>query len=132
MNEDFFHLGIKALIKNADGKILLLKVNTAKLKDFHGEPYWDIPGGRVQNGGFKKKVLVDYTAYLKSNPQATETQRLNKILELRLQDVLSQWQSDVSSRKLALINSVGMVHGAKRNLPQEYCYQQNDKIITKP
>lgn len=86
----------------------------------------------VQNGGFKKKVLVDYTAYLKGNPQASETQKLNKILELRLQDVLSQWQSDVSARKLALINSVGMVHGAKRNLPQEYCYQQNDKIITKP
>lgn len=86
----------------------------------------------VQNGGFKKKVLADYTAYLKSNPKATETQKLNKILELRLQDVLSQWQSDVSSRKMALINSVGVVHGAKRNLPQEYCYHPNDKIVTKP
>jgi 8-oxo-dGTP pyrophosphatase MutT (NUDIX family) len=57
MNEDFFHLGIKALIKNADGKILLLKVNTAKLKDFHGEPYWDIPGGRVQKGDSQVDTL---------------------------------------------------------------------------
>lgn len=86
----------------------------------------------VQNGGFKKKVLTDYTAYLKSNPQATETQKLNKILELRLKDVLSQWQSDVSSRKKALINSVGLVHGAKRDLALEYCYQPNEKILTKP
>lgn len=86
----------------------------------------------VQNGGFKKKVLTDYTTYLKSSPQATETQKLNKILELRLKDVLSQWQSDVSSRKKALINSVGLVHGAKRDLPLEYCYQPNEKILTKP
>lgn len=48
MNEDSFHLGIKAIICNSDGKILLLKTNPAMLKGYTGEPYWDIPGGRIQ------------------------------------------------------------------------------------
>ncbi len=46
--EDNFHLGIKALIRNSVGQILLLKVNKEKLKGFTGEAYWDIPGGRIQ------------------------------------------------------------------------------------
>ena len=47
MDEDLFQLGIKALITNSEGKILLLKVNSEKLKNYKGEPYWDIPGGRI-------------------------------------------------------------------------------------
>lgn len=49
MEEDNFHLGAKALVRNAAGDILLLQVNPAKLK---GEQkiYWDLPGGRVQKG----------------------------------------------------------------------------------
>ena len=48
-DEDIFHLGIKALIRNKQGDVLLLQVNPAKL---HGERknYWDLPGGRVQKG----------------------------------------------------------------------------------
>jgi 8-oxo-dGTP diphosphatase len=46
-SEDIFHLGIKALIRNDQGKILLLQVNPAKLKADRGK-YWDLPGGRVQ------------------------------------------------------------------------------------
>lgn len=45
--EDVFHLGIKALICNTEGKILLLQVNPAKLHGEHKD-YWDLPGGRVQ------------------------------------------------------------------------------------
>jgi 8-oxo-dGTP diphosphatase len=46
-SEDVFHLGIKALIRNQRGQVLLMQVNPAKL---HGErkDYWDLPGGRVQ------------------------------------------------------------------------------------
>lgn len=47
MKEDAFHLGIKAIIRNPEGKILLLKTNPVKLRGYSGEPYWDIPGGRV-------------------------------------------------------------------------------------
>lgn len=57
MNEDCFHLGIKALIRNREGKILLLKTNPAELKGYNGEPYWDIPGGRIQRGDSIEECL---------------------------------------------------------------------------
>lgn len=49
MNEDLFQLGVKALIRNREGKILLLKVNLEKLSNAT-TPYWDIPGGRIHRG----------------------------------------------------------------------------------
>ena len=39
--EQSYHLGIKAIIQNNNGQILLLK---------HVKGYWDFPGGRVQQG----------------------------------------------------------------------------------
>ena len=57
MNEDCFHLGIKAIICNDKGKILLLKVNSKMLKNFTGEPYWDIPGGRIQKESTVEETL---------------------------------------------------------------------------
>ncbi len=56
--EDNFHLGIKALIRNSTGQILLLKVNKEKLKGFQGEAYWDIPGGRIQKGQTIEETLI--------------------------------------------------------------------------
>lgn len=49
MNEDIFHLGVKALIRNKEGKFLLLKENTAGWKNVM-EPFWDMPGGRIHRG----------------------------------------------------------------------------------
>src|SRR5690606_4909053 len=49
LSEDSFHLGIKALIRNDEGSVLLLRVNPAKLNGEHRD-YWDLPGGRVQKG----------------------------------------------------------------------------------
>lgn len=49
MNEDVFHLGVKALIRNKEGKFLLLKENTAGWKNVM-EPFWDMPGGRIHRG----------------------------------------------------------------------------------
>lgn len=60
MNEDCFHLGIKALIRNEEGKILLLKINPEKLRrcnGYNGETYWDIPGGRIHRGDTIEKTL---------------------------------------------------------------------------
>ena len=57
MNEDLFQLGIKALIVNSEGHILLLKVNKEKLKNFSGDPYWDIPGGRIHRGSTIEETL---------------------------------------------------------------------------
>lgn len=55
--EDTFHLGIKAVITNDSGKILLLKVNPDQLKGNVDEPYWDLPGGRVQKGHSAEETL---------------------------------------------------------------------------
>lgn len=60
-SEDVFHLGVKALIRNQEGEVLLLQVNPVKL---NGKDYWDLPGGRVQKGGsiedtLKREVLEE-------------------------------------------------------------------------
>ena len=44
--EDHFYLGVKALICNDEGQLLLLKRNPNRLKSIKG--VWDLPGGRVQ------------------------------------------------------------------------------------
>ena len=48
-SEKLFHVGVKALITDADDNILLLNVNTTKFKK-DKTPHWDIPGGRIQQG----------------------------------------------------------------------------------
>lgn len=55
--EDSFHLGIKALIRNSDGKALLLKVNKEQLKGYSGEAYWDIAGGRIHKNSTVEETL---------------------------------------------------------------------------
>lgn len=58
-NEDTFHLGIKALIRNQQGQVLVLKAN---IKDFKRGTavveHWDLPGGRVQKGENINQTLV--------------------------------------------------------------------------
>jgi 8-oxo-dGTP pyrophosphatase MutT (NUDIX family) len=62
VTEDVFHLGIKGLIRNQAGKIMLLQVNPEHLKD-HGhladadKQYWDLPGGRVEKGSTVTETL---------------------------------------------------------------------------
>lgn len=57
MNEDVFHLGIKALIRNQEGNILLLRVNLEQLKTKDLGAYWDIPGGRIQKDSSVEETL---------------------------------------------------------------------------
>lgn len=57
MNEDIFHLGVKAIIRDINGKILLLKVNLRELKGQTGIAYWDLPGGRIQQGSSVENTL---------------------------------------------------------------------------
>jgi 8-oxo-dGTP pyrophosphatase MutT (NUDIX family) len=48
MDEKKFHVGVKAMITNEQGKVLLMKEDVSK----HSLPtyeYWDFPGGRMQN-----------------------------------------------------------------------------------
>jgi hypothetical protein len=76
----------------------------------------------VQNGGLYPADLEDYDAYVKANPKSTSTQRLQKLLALRLRHVRPKYVADVKSRKNAIINGTGTVHGSRRNLPVEYNY----------
>lgn len=57
MNEDVFHLGLKALVRNTEGEILLLKADTTGFKD-NMAPFWDLPGGRIQHGETVETGLV--------------------------------------------------------------------------
>lgn len=57
MKEDSFHLGVKAIIRNSKGEVLLLKTNPQTLKGYSGEPYWDIPGGRIHKGSSVEETL---------------------------------------------------------------------------
>jgi 8-oxo-dGTP diphosphatase len=48
-DEQLFHVGVKGLITNKDGRILLMDEDVST----HLTPttkYWDLPGGRVQEG----------------------------------------------------------------------------------
>ena len=46
--EDSFHLGVKALIYNSEGKLLLLEFTRG---------IWDLPGGRMQKGESLEETL---------------------------------------------------------------------------
>lgn len=48
MDEQLFQIGVKALIKNSEGKILLLKNRADPSPAKKWEEYWDIAGGRIK------------------------------------------------------------------------------------
>jgi 8-oxo-dGTP pyrophosphatase MutT (NUDIX family) len=50
---DCFHLGVKALIVDPTGKVLLLERDHPVKKK-----YWDIPGGRLQKGESLMETLL--------------------------------------------------------------------------
>ncbi len=95
--EDLFHLGIKALIMNKEGKILLLRVNPEEL---HGgkRDYWDIPGGRLQ----KDENIVD-TLY-REVLEETGISRLLNISHLVI--VVSNIRIPVENDTVGLILSI--------------------------
>lgn len=56
MTEKLFHVGIKALVTDHGGKILLLKVDTSHFRT-NATEHWDIPGGRMQTGQSVEETL---------------------------------------------------------------------------
>jgi 8-oxo-dGTP pyrophosphatase MutT (NUDIX family) len=46
MSEQIFQVGVKALIQNSDGKILMVHIPAWSGNEAH----WDLPGGRIDNG----------------------------------------------------------------------------------
>lgn len=70
--EKLFQIGIKALITNKEGKILVLDSGDWHLKD--QQRHWDIPGGRIQEGGsamdtLKREVEEEVGVKQIKNPQ---------------------------------------------------------------
>jgi len=78
----------------------------------------------VQDGGIYAQDFSDYGTWLNQNPASNNTSRLMEILNLRLRHVKSQYVADVQSRKMAIINGSGVVHGDNRNLEQQYCFNR--------
>jgi 8-oxo-dGTP pyrophosphatase MutT (NUDIX family) len=56
VSEDVFHLGIKALIRNDAGEVLILQINPNMPASDNGS-YWDLPGGRIQEGEVPLEAL---------------------------------------------------------------------------
>lgn len=44
MAEQIFHVGVKALVRDSEGRVLLVREMA------HQETYWDVPGGRMEPG----------------------------------------------------------------------------------
>lgn len=52
-----YHLGVKGLIRNKEGKILLLLKSENRAKKYGQKPYWDLPGGRISEGKNVEETL---------------------------------------------------------------------------
>ncbi|MDE2292772.1 MAG: hypothetical protein KGL53_11880, partial [Elusimicrobia bacterium] len=76
----------------------------------------------VQDGGLYPEDLADYAAYVKAHRKASSTARLEKLLALRLRHVRKAYVQDVRARKRTIILGTGVVHGVRRDLPAQYCY----------
>jgi mutator protein MutT len=53
MAHKLFQVGVKALVANTEGKILLLKA----AKGFH-DAHWDLPGGRIEDAQTPEEALL--------------------------------------------------------------------------
>jgi 8-oxo-dGTP pyrophosphatase MutT (NUDIX family) len=75
--EDSYHLGIKALLRDDEGRVLL-RVNPAQLGD-KGD-YWDLPGGRVQKGQTVAETLAREVAEETGINGVTATSEVGMVL----------------------------------------------------
>ncbi len=57
MKEDLFFLGVKALIRRADGKVLVVQLKP-EIRSERNPGGWDIPGGRIKQGETVEQVLT--------------------------------------------------------------------------
>lgn len=83
----------------------------------------------VQNGSLAQKHFDQYFAWVRSNPRASEQEAQLKLIDIRAASSKPQYQDDVKRRKRTIVLGTGKVHGANRNMPQEYCY---DPLVAYP
>ncbi|MCB9072428.1 MAG: hypothetical protein H6623_02310 [Bdellovibrionaceae bacterium] len=75
----------------------------------------------VQNGSVTTSIENKYISWEKSHKSASELIKMKQLLEYRLTLVKAQYRNDVRSRKLAVLDGTGTVHGSKRDFVKEYC-----------
>lgn len=82
----------------------------------------------VQNGGLNEAEFTELQGAIQREGLRDEAVILKRLLEIRLRRVLAQWRSDVRARKTAVIDGTGVVHGARRDFPKQYCYSAGDPV----
>lgn len=56
MPDKRFFIGVKALITDSKGRILIMKKVPRKPTD-KWKPFWDLPGGKIRDGGIKETLI---------------------------------------------------------------------------
>lgn len=56
-SEKLFQVGVKALIENEEGRILVFRADTTYEHLGDVEPYWDLAGGRIKEGQTVEQAL---------------------------------------------------------------------------
>lgn len=56
MGDKLFFVGVKGLVQNPAGELLLLRADVTELRG-NKEPYWDLPGGRIAEGSTELETL---------------------------------------------------------------------------
>ncbi len=70
MSEKLFHIGIKAMIENAEGQLLLFKQDVSHTHSIPTAAYWDFAGGRMDEG--ETDVLVTLKREIQEETGITE------------------------------------------------------------
>ena len=80
----------------------------------------------TQNGSISEQRFTQWQNQVASQKITGEVERLKALVDIRLLDTLPQWRADVRSRKYAIIDGTGVVHGTALNLPKKFCYSLKD------
>lgn len=92
-HEKLFQVGVKALIENDKGEVLLLDSGDWHLK--HQKRHWDIPGGRIQEGDSAHDTL---------KREIEEETGINRILkEEFFSSIISNFEWEADGRKIGLV-----------------------------
>lgn len=78
MENIVLQVGVKALLKNKEGKYLLLLRSAKKYQDGSGD-LWDIPGGRIDAGStllenLKREIMEETSLVLEDKPRLIAAQ----------------------------------------------------------
>ena len=117
-----FYIGVKALIENDAGEILLLKADVTNHRK-QTEPYWDIPGGRIDEG---QSVLDTLRREVKEETGLTKIERHEFFTA-----VISNHEIPIDDKVIGLalmIYKVKISDGSKVRLsPEHTAYEWVDK-----